>query len=458
MEDIILTIGRGVECKNLPLDAKQKIAQDLKFDNKKYLDAEKRGSYISVNEMRYLYFYEVSEDKKIFWVPRGYIYYLMKFLKQKKYKVKIIDKTLLLPKMNIKFHGKLRDYQELAVSEMVRRYPVGVLEALTGAGKTCMSMGIIARRKQPTLIIVHSKELLYQWQESIKKFLDYDCGLIGDGKFDVKDITVGIINTIKNKVDLLTPKFGMVVQDETHKVVATSFSDTLQEFPARYYLGLSATNFRSDGLTDAIFAFIGPKLHTVDKQMLTDTGAVLIPEIYRVETSFSHMFLDNYSGMIKELTEDDERNNLICSKIVSDFKQHRENILVVSDRKNHCEAMQLIITEKYNLKSNVLTGSVNATKRKQIVEDAKSGKCKILFATTSLIGEGFDLPDLTALFLSTPLKFSGRLLQAVGRILRPTDSNTNKKPRVYDFRDNDVDVLRNTGYHRDRIYKKQWGK
>jgi small basic protein (TIGR04137 family) len=138
----------------------------------------------------------------------------MKWIKQNNYEVKIIDKTLLLPKIDIKFHGKLREYQELAVNEMVNRYPVGVLEANTGAGKTVIATGIIAKRKQPTLIIVHSKELLYQWQEAIKTFLHYDCGLLGDRKNDIKDITVGIINTVKNKIDELTPRFGMVICDE----------------------------------------------------------------------------------------------------------------------------------------------------------------------------------------------------------------------------------------------------
>ena len=455
MEDlIILTIGRGVKCENLPIEAKRKISKDLTFENPIYKNAQKRGGYVGIDVMEYLYFYEVSKDKQTVWIPRGYIYYLMKWIKQNNLNVKIIDKTLLFPKMDIKFHGKLREYQELAVNEMVNRYPVGVLEANTGAGKTVIATGIIAKRKQPTLIIVHSKELLYQWQEAIKTFLHYDCGLLGDGKNDIKDITVGIINTVKNKIEELTPRFGMVICDEVHKIGAVSWSDTLQEFPARHYLGLSATNFRSDGLGDAIFAHIGHKIHKVDKKMLTETGAVLVPEIFRIETSFRHMFLGNYSGMIKELVEDEERNNLICSKIIEDLKEHNESIIIVSDRKKHCDTMQEILLNKYNVHSNVLTGQINAAKRKFIVQEVRSGKCKILFATTKLISEGFDLPDLTALFLTTPIKYSGSLIQVCGRIKRPTKTNVNKIPRIFDFRDNDVGILRNTGYHRDRVYKK----
>jgi len=455
MEDlIILTIGRGVKCENLPIEAKRKLSKDLTFENPIYKNAQKRGGYVGIDVMEYLYFYEVSKDKQTVWIPRGYIYYLMKWIKQNNLNVKIIDKTLLFPKMDIKFHGKLREYQELAVNEMVNRYPVGVLEAEVGSGKTVMAMGIIAKRKQPTLIIVHSKELLYQWQEAIKTFLHYDCGLLGDGKNDIKDITVGIINTVKNKIEELTPNFGMVIIDETHRVAATSFIDTLQEFPARHYCGMSATVYRSDGLTDAIFAHIGHKIHKVDKEMLTKTGAVLVPEIYRIETSFRHMFLDNYSAMIKELIEDEERNNLIINHIHKDLKKFNEAILVVSDRKAHCINLQNLLLQKFKIKSEVLTGNVNKKERKNIIQQSKEGKCKVLLATTSLISEGYDSPNLTALFLTNPIGYSGKLRQCIGRILRPDKANVNKVPRIYDFRDSNISVLRNSGFRRDQVYKK----
>ena len=36
------------------------------------------------------------------------------------------------------------------------------------------------------------------------------------------------------------------------------------------------------------------------------------------------------------------------------------------------------------------------------------------------------------MFLVTPIRFAGRLIQVVGRILRPADE---KKPKVYDYQD-----------------------
>jgi hypothetical protein len=57
---------------------------------------------------------------------------------------------------------------------------------------------------------------------------------------------------------------------------------------------------------------------------------------------------------------------------------------------------------------------------------------KVLVATLQLIGEGFDCPGLSTLVLATPIKFEGRLLQVVGRIMRPAEG---KRARVIDYVD-----------------------
>lgn len=452
-----IQIGRGIKYKNLPPEAIDKLHKDLIFDNPKYKQAEKYGSYIGADVDPHIFFVRRSPDKKVYWTPRGYIWFIKRWLKNNNYEIALEDKTLLFSKIDVEFNGKLRDYQESAVDDIVRRYPVGVLEAATGSGKTVMATAIIARRKQKTLIIVHSKELLYQWQDSLKKFLDYDCGIVGDGKFEIKDITVGIINTVKNRVDELSDKFGQVICDEVHRSPSVMWTDTLSEFPARHYLGLSATPYRKDGLGNAIYCTIGPKLHSVDKKKLHESGAVLKPQIILVKTpyKFGRSWADeedaSYAKIISDLTANNARNKLICTHIKNDLKRYNENILVVSDRVTHCEKIADIL-KSMKIESHLLHGKVPKGERKYIVDDLKDGKVKVLIATISLIGEGFDAPALSSLFLTTPIKFSGRVIQTVGRVLRPEKG---KLPRVYDFREENVRVLRNSGYTRNSIYKKQ---
>lgn len=450
---ITIQIGKGVRYKNLPTEAKEKIQNDLTLKNPKYEEAVKHGRYINVGLNSHLHFFSIFEDSQEYWTPRGYMWYMQKWLKVNGHEVKIEDRTLLLPLIDVEFQGTLRDYQQEATDAVTSLYPQGMLEAATGAGKTVIGCGVIAERKQPTLIIVHSKELLYQWQGALKKFLDYDCGLIGGGKFEVAPISVGIINTVKKRAPELVNKFGHIIIDECHKAPASTWTETLIQFPARYILGLSATPFRRDGLDLSLNAYIGHKLHKVNKQRLHDIGAVLKPQIYLIKTNFNYVFEGSYSRMISDLCNDTSRNKLIADCVAMDFEKNKQNILIVSDRKNHCLEIQKLLKID-NLNSEVLTGSTASKERIQIVKSIKDGKCNILIATISLIGEGFDAPELCSLFLTTPIKFSGRLLQVVGRILRPKEG---KIPKVYDFRDDNVGILRNQGMQRGKVYQKEWG-
>ncbi|MCP4369881.1 MAG: DEAD/DEAH box helicase [Deltaproteobacteria bacterium] len=444
-----ITIGKGVVAEGLPMPLIKKIQKDLTFDNPNYKNAMAFGKFISADMPSHLHLFEVEGNNA--WVPRGYVHWLLKWMHDHKEPVKIRDKTLLLEPLNLKFLGELKEIQKPAIPDLLG-YPCGVLEADTGAGKTVMAIYMIVQRQQHTLIIVHNKELLYQWQERIKQFTGEDCGLIGDGKCTIKPITVGIINSVRTRVELLEPHFGHIICDECHRITSESWAGTIQEFRAKYTLGLTATPFRSDGLGNAIFASIGPLRHTVDKKKLQETGAVLKPNIFRMKTTFSYVFANDYSTMISELINNVDRNHLIVNGIARDLNKYKENILIVSDRQKHLKIMQEMLEDIHGIKSHVLTGSTATNKRKVIIAEVRSGECKVLFATTSLIGEGFDAPDLTALFMGTPIKFSGRLIQAVGRILRPKKG---KKPRLYDMRDNNVSTLEYSGYARDRVYKKK---
>ena len=125
-------------------------------------------------------------------------------------------------------------------------------------------------------------------------------------------------------------------------------------------------------------------------------------------------------------------------------------ILVVSDRVKHCEALAVML-EQQGCSSAVLTGKLPAEQRTALVEAIRQGEVKVLISTVQLIGEGFDCPDLTTLFLTTPIKFTGRLLQVVGRVLRPAHG---KQPRVYDYVD-PVGVLSSSAQSRWLTFQRE---
>ncbi len=97
----------------------------------------------------------------------------------------------------------------------------------------------------------------------------------------------------------------------------------------------------------------------------------------------------------------------------------------------------------------ILTGKNLAKKRQEIIKSLHNGDIRVLFSTLSLIGEGFDCPDMDTLSLSTPIKFSGRLKQVVGRVLRPAEG---KKPLVNDNTDGRVGLLNYQVKQRQKVF------
>ena len=63
----------------------------------------------------------------------------------------------------------------------------------------------------------------------------------------------------------------------------------------------------------------------------------------------------------------------------------------------------------------------------------------LVVATGPYVGEGFDCPALDTLFLAAPIAFKGRLVQYVGRILRPYPGKD--VVEVHDYHDIDTGVL-----------------
>jgi superfamily II DNA or RNA helicase len=100
----------------------------------------------------------------------------------------------------------------------------------------------------------------------------------------------------------------------------------------------------------------------------------------------------------------------------------------------------------------VLTGKQSALERSAIVGSLHRGEIKVLISTLQLVGEGFDAAGLTTLFLTTPIKFTGRLRQVIGRILRPA---AGKQPKVIDYVDEQVGVLKNSARIRRQAYEQE---
>lgn len=442
-----LTIAADCLLTDIPFALEKVIKDRLTIDNPKYISAKRFGRWIAKDLEAKLCYYECVPGGLRF--PRGFanqaVLLCREYLKQNP---AIVDNRLLLPEEQFVFTGTVRPYQKRALLAAGKR-SFGVIEAGTGSGKTVMALAIIAARAQPTLVVVHSKELLYQWQKRIREFLGCEAGLVGDGHFNLQNITVAIVNTARKRIKELAPCFGHLVVDECHRVPASLFTDVVSNFDGQYLLGLSATAFRKDdGLTRLIYFYMGDRIHKIEMEELEESGAVVKPELFRRKTTFQYNYSGDYQPLISALTKDSVRNKQILSDVTVECKRKDSGIcLLVSDRISHCRLFEEELSAD-GIDVGLLTGQTSAEQRTEIVEKVQSGKIEVLVATLQLIGEGFDCSGLSTLFLTTPITFEGRLLQILGRIMRPAEG---KRAKVFDYVDESVSVLKRSAASRKKI-------
>ncbi len=452
-DGVRITIDARLRLANLPPALLEQLTERFQMLNPKWLENQRMGRW-NRGTKKILRFYRRSGRNGLV-IPRGYARQLILQLKREHRRYVIDDRRRLAPAVDFAFDGTLKAFQKEAVERMAGR-DFGTLSAPTGSGKTVMGLALIARRRQPTVVVVHTKDLAFQWIDRIEQFLGVpadEVGLIGAGKKKTGErITVALVQSLYRSADAVAPSTGHLVVDECHRTPSRTFTEAVTAFDCRYMLGLSATPWRRDKLSKLIFWHLGDVHHEVDKARLEAHGHILKADVVVRPTAFEPYFdpVNEYTRMLSELTADDDRNRLIAADVANEARSGKGVCLVLSDRKKHCETLKGILHFKFGTPSALLTGDLNNEARQAVLAQLRAGKVAVLIATGQLIGEGFDCPDLSTLFLATPIRFSGRVMQYLGRILRPARGKAHA--RVYDYVDERVAPLAAAARARQRVY------
>jgi len=332
-----------------------------------------------------------------------------------------------------------------------------VLIAPCGGGKTVTGIGILTTLKQPTLILVHTNDLLTQWRSELasKAQLPFSPGQWGGGNKDLQSVTVATIQTLirANPQELreLLSKFGCVILDEAHHCPADTFMGVMNMSPSKYRFGLTATPERKDGLEELMYRVIGPVRAEITDSDLVAEGRSQLCDVVDINTSFYTRFgADEWTKLLAELVKDGDRNRLIVSKVVEDW-QDGQFPLVLSDRVGHCRQLQQML-KQHGMNAQLLVGDVNRKQRESIVNHAKDGLVDAIIAT-KVADEGLDIPNLSSIHLVSPTANKAKTQQRIGRIRRPMP---NKRSIVFDYIDVRVPSLARMAKQRRSMYKR-WG-
>ena len=405
----------------------------LRFANPAYLNAIRLGLKARNIPRDLKCFDEIGPYLSL---PRGAI----KIVKELIPNVHFIDRRSPCKRLFLPRDIPLRDYQQTAVNAFCSKLQ-GYIVIPCGGGKTRVAIGILGRLGLKTLVLVHTNDLLDQWQREAAKFC--------------LPITVRTIQGLMENPERYKAvnDCDFLIVDEAHHIAAPTFHALVHLSRARYRLGLTATPNRADGLNDYLNLYFGERVYEISHMDLVKRGVLVIPEIRCIETGFQYRYhdADDYAPMIKALVENQERNSLIVETIWKTIGPGDVG-LVLSNRIEHCEELARLLRLR-GLKAESVTSQVPKKERQWRFEAARKGTLNVLCAT-SLADEGLDLPILSRVYLVFPARAQTRTTQRLGRLMRP---HPNKGQAIlFDFVDN-VRALRFQYSERRRLYTRILG-
>lgn len=145
---------------------------------------------------------------------------------------------------------------------------------------------------------------------------------------------------------------------------------------------------------------------------------------------------------------DEKRTIAICADIEEALDDGRR-CLVLSQWREHCRRIAERLEQK-GRRIEILDGGLSRKACERALARIRrlpSDDELAIVATGQFLGEGFDCPEIDALFLAFPIAFKGRVVQYAGRLLRQMEGKSSV--RIYDYVDVRVPVLRRM--HRKRL-------
>lgn len=371
---------------------------------------------------------------------------------------------------------RLREWQRVALDAWAASGRRGVVEAVTGTGKTTLGIsaaGDAISRGLAVLVVVPGIDLLDQWYRSIRQALPHArVGRRGGGSSDTfrnSDILVSTVQSAiqRNAPAPVTP--ALLVADEVHRYGALTFSRLLtEEYVER--LGLTATFERSDdGVEQHLLPYFETVIEGCDYPRGHEDGILAPVRVMLVAVPFSAVEQQAYSefdeiakreggnliekfGCRKEPFGEFMRDVMVLSEGGADrstwsarnylraFSKRRAVLaectgkldtlreigavlaeggrsIVFSETKDSSRAAAEVLLEEGVLAAPY-TSDLSRDDRAELLGLFKSGAMTALVAPR-VLDEGVDVPEADVGIILASSKSRRQMIQRMGRIIRP---------------------------------------
>ena len=322
--------------------------------------------------------------------------------------------------LELALHVRLREYQQTWVDRFADAGE-GVFVGPPGSGKTVATMGAMAHVEGETLILVPSRDLARQWEESLLEYTSLEPDQIGQyhgGVKEVRPVTIAtyqIAGMDRHRSLFDDREWGLIVFDEVHHVPSDVYSRSTR-LQSRHRLGLSASPIREDDRQTEIFTLVGPPIGT-DWEALFEAGFVAEPELEIRYVPWG---------------DEEQRNEYASAESHEKYQIAAENRGKIDEIRfllsAHPESKALVFVDYLDqgreiadaLEGPFLSGETPHGERRRLLEAFRRNELDVL--VISRVGdEGIDLPTADLAIVASGLGGSRRQgTQRAGRTMRPT--------------------------------------
>jgi len=350
------------------------------------------------------------------------------------------------------FLAKERTYQRKAILEFLKQ-SFGIIKVPTRGGKTYIAAEIIRllrgrENALQTLFVVDSVDLFEQAADDISLITGIpkeDIGKIQGDKFDVKPVTIAMIQTITSALypTKKNPKTSARKRDFNKLLKSIDFMivDEIQEFgsskkrlaalkkvDAEWWLSLSATPFKDNNEIQEynIESFTGGIVYEIEEKELRDNKVLADNKILLLPFEHDPSYSASYGDVFNELVVENRRRNRVLIDVLDTCEELGLKTVAIFRSVEHIK----IISKQTGYGS--LHGEDPTEKRNKVKERFLRNSGGVLLVS-DIWKKGITLPSVDVLFNVDGGKESTLVLQRRGRVLGTSD---NKKKALYiDFTD-----------------------
>ncbi|NML48859.1 DUF3427 domain-containing protein [Streptomyces sp. R302] len=347
------------------------------------------------------------------------------------------DQRITLSGLEVRPYPHQRDMLErLQVEREVHDRHRNLLVAATGTGKTVMAALDFQRLRQQhgrdlrLLFVAHRQEILRQSLRTYQDVLvdanfgeELHSGLVPHGW---KHVFASVQSLRPQRLEQLPPDhFDVIVIDEFHHGVSSTYQKIIDHFRPLEFLGLTATPERMDG-RNVQDEFFGGRIAAEMRLWEALENDLLSPFHYFGITDNTDLSAIEWkrgaydsTALSEVFTGNDARARLVVQAVrdkVANPGAMRALGFCVSVA--HATFMADFF-RRAGVRAVALSGETPQEERRNALAALRAGEIQVIFSV-DLFNEGLDIPDVDTLLLLRPTSSATVFLQQLGRGLRRT--------------------------------------